>query len=137
MVRRSFNFWSDTAAGYGRYAPSQSTPMPDRLLFYAIAVLAGAFSAVGDGLMNRWAKDSGQWGSLITAYLLFTGAFVLFLVLLRTGNHLAHSAAVFTAVNDLLVLWIAWRIFREQLTPTAWIGIGIIVIGLIVAEVGS
>jgi multidrug transporter EmrE-like cation transporter len=106
-------------------------------MFYAAMVAAGAIGALGDGLLTHWAQEGGAWWWVAGGFVCWNAAGTTFLVMLRRGSLLAHSAAVFAAANSLLILYLAWSLFQEPLSTTGWIGVGFVAAGLVIAELGS
>jgi drug/metabolite transporter (DMT)-like permease len=108
--------------------------MHPRTLFYALAVANGLLAGAGDGLVNHWArKRAGAWW-LVGGYLCWNAALTVFLAMLVHGYFLAYSAAVCSAVNGSFILLLTRFIFRERLSRTTWIGLGLIFLGLTIAE---
>ena len=107
-----------------------------RCMFYVLAVFSGLVGGVGDGLLNRWAKNGGTLWWIVGGYLCWNIALTVFFAMLKSGYYLSQSAAVFGAVNGCVILGLGWFAFREQLSPVGWAGVSIIFIGLVLTEIG-
>lgn len=110
--------------------------MSSRATFFALVLIAAVFGAVGDGLANAWVKGKSQLWSLLCGFACINIAFGLFLRLQKYGDYLFYSGTLFFVVNSVILYLISYRFFRERVSPQAWVGIAIIAVGLIVAELG-
>jgi uncharacterized membrane protein len=110
--------------------------MNQKIIFYVCLGAAACLGALGDGLGNLWIKKHVTNLAVVGGFLLINLAFALFLFVQKQGNHLFYSGTIFFVANAVLLYFISQAWFAERLSLQTWIGIGIIALGLIVAELG-
>lgn len=113
--------------------PDVATP----LLIYAVLVFAGLLGAIGDSVLNQWARTfSVTW--LLAAYATWLAdATVLGFILHRGYFTFGIAVVLFLLVNSAGVLALDWRFFGEHPTIWQWIGIGFALIAILCIELGK
>lgn len=106
------------------------------LIFFALSISAGTIGAIGDALLNQWAKHGGSWWWIVGGFVGWNIALVIFLYMLKKQYLLAYSAGFFAAANSVAIMILCWLVFHEELSRVSWLGIGLVFIGLVIAELG-
>lgn len=103
----------------------------------SLLLLTGAIAAeVGATLGLRLAADGRRWFYLpvVTGYVL---AFALLSAALAAGMPLGVAYGIWTAVGILATALLSRLLFREALTPVMLAGMGLIVAGVLLVELGG
>lgn len=110
--------------------------MLSRLVFYAMVTLAGTIGALGDILLNQWAKKGGSFWWVVGGYVGWNIALTIFLYMLKKQYLLSFSGASFAAANGLVLMIACWKIFHEDISNLSWFGLVLIFSGIVIAEIG-
>ena len=100
-----------------------------------LAIGAGLVGAVGDCLLNQWAKYGGRVWWAIGGFVCWNLALGLFTWMLGKGL-LAHCVLLFLTSNCLLVLMVSRLVFREAMTAQQWVGVFLALVALVLMERG-
>jgi small multidrug resistance pump len=99
-------------------------------------LLAGAiFSEVAASLSLKAAL--GYPGFYLVVVVGYAASFALFDALLKAGMGLGVAYGIWGAIGVATVAMASAVIFGEALDVTAWMGIGLVVLGVLVVELGS
>lgn len=107
-----------------------------RILFYILALAAGAIGAFGDSFLNLWAKKGENIWVLLLGFLSWNIALLLFMKLLKT-DFLATTVIVFLVANSAVALSLSQLYFHEDVSLQKWIGIGVALLGIFIMELGK
>ncbi|MFM9378839.1 DMT family transporter [Gordonia sp. VNK21] len=102
-----------------------------RWLWLAAAVV----SEVTATLSLRAAVDTPAWIALVVAGYL--GSFVLLGYTLRAGIPVAVAYGIWGAAGVALTAAFGVLLFHEQLGPTAWAGIVLVIAGVVLVQTGA
>ena len=100
-------------------------------------LLAGAIASEVIGTLSLRLAAAGRrrWYAVVAVG--YVTAFALLSLSLRAGLDLGVAYGVWAAVGVALVALASRVLFREPLTPTMMVGIGLIVIGVVTIELGA
>jgi drug/metabolite transporter superfamily protein YnfA len=113
----------------GRTVPNSGFPLIAWLIFLAAAVL----EVGGDAVIRKGMRSSG-WLYIATGCLMLAlYGVVVNLVKWDFSKLLGVYVAVFAAVSVLAGRFL----FEENVAPTTWVGVGIIVVGGLVIQFGQ
>ena len=98
--------------------------------------LSGAIIAeVSATLSLRQSTQHPSW--IVTVVVGYTVAFACLGMTLRSGMALGVAYGIWGAVGIAATALVAWLLFAEPLTPRMVVGLGLIVCGVVLVEVGS
>lgn len=102
---------------------------------YFLVIAAGLIGAIGDALLNQWAKNGGRYW-LLSAYIVWiiTATIVGFLL---KKEFFGIAIVMFLLSNIAFVLIISRFHFSEHLSPMQWLGIAIAIIAVVLMEQGK
>jgi len=102
-----------------------------------LLLLACAIAAEVVGTLALKASDGfTRLGPSILVLLGYAAAFVLLSQVLKLGMPVGTAYAIWASLGIVLVAVAGHFIFAEALTPRAMAGIGLIVVGVVLVEVG-
>ncbi|MCA1638526.1 MAG: hypothetical protein LC768_09370 [Acidobacteria bacterium] len=101
---------------------------------YLIAIFAGVLGALGDGLLNYWAKRQTSGITVFILGLLSWNAALLLFTRLLFSASLARAVILFLVANSIAIAFISFSYFREPLSMMQWIGFAIAIFGIILME---
>ena len=110
--------------------------MQDKVVVYAVLVLAGLLGAASDAVLNQWARTGrGVW--LLGGYGLWLVVATLLAFILRSG-YFGFGAAVvlFLMVNSLAALAVDRVLFNARLSAWGWAGIALAIAAMVCIEIG-
>jgi len=94
---------------------------------------AAALEILGD-LSFKWWAETNRWPGLVAGLVVYSGALVLFALLLRRAE-LAVILALWTGVAVVLMALAGWWLFGEDLSPRRLVGIALVIIGMALLQV--
>lgn len=100
-----------------------------------LALLGATLCEVTATLALRAAVDAPPWYALTT--IGYLGAFALLAVTLEAGMPMGLAYGLWAATGVALTATLAVPLFGEHLGGTMLLGIGFIVVGVLLVEVGS
>ncbi|MEP6477880.1 MAG: multidrug efflux SMR transporter [Rhodoglobus sp.] len=100
-----------------------------------------AFAIVGEVIATTFLKlTSGEravWWAYPIVAVGYIFAFVMLAQTLQKGVPLGIAYAIWAGVGVVLVAIISWVVFHEMLTWTQVIGMGLVVAGVVLLELGA
>lgn len=101
--------------------------------FIALAILAGSAGALGDFVLNHWAKKSPHIGWLISGVLIWNLSLLPFIFMLKKGL-LAECVIAFLLTNSTLVLLMNAFLLKEAIPLNKWVWMIFGIISLVMME---
>ncbi|MFD6697626.1 MULTISPECIES: DMT family transporter [unclassified Microbacterium] len=115
----------DAGAG-GRHRPSAWPPL---LLAIVLEVSAT--------LSLRAVSTGGSWWWLCVVVLGYGGSFWLLGIVLTRGMPVGVAYGIWSAIGVALTALAAAALFAETLSPLSLVGLGVIIAGVLLAELGT
>lgn len=100
-----------------------------------------ALAIVGEVIATTFLKfTSGErsvWWPHPIVGLGYAGAFWMLSLTLSRGVPLGVAYALWAGIGVVLVAIISWRVFGESLTPLQLVGMGLVIVGAMLLELGA
>ncbi|MGH8866764.1 MAG: DMT family transporter [Actinomycetes bacterium] len=103
---------------------------------WLLLVIAIALEVTGTLTLRASDGFSRLWPSLLTIAC-YGGAFGLLSQVLRQGMPVGIAYGVWAASGVALVALLGWLVFDERLSVLSTVGIGVVIAGVLLVELGS
>lgn len=104
---------------------------------YLFLALAIATEVVGTTFLKFTSGDRQVWWAYPIVIVGYIASFILLSLTLSRGVPLGLAYALWAGIGVVLVALISWLLFHESLTLVQLIGMGLVVAGAVLLELGA
>jgi len=106
--------------------------MTRKWIFLVVILIGTLLEVAGDVLFKTWANGSKRW-ALWAGFALYAAGSLGWAWSLKYES-LSNAIVVFMVVNMLIAIAAGHLLFKEQLSPVNWAGIGLAIVSLVLCE---